>query len=315
MQTILGSTGSIGTELAKALPSYTSDIRLVSRSPKAIMGGESLVSANLLNAQEADIAIAGSEIVYLTVGLPYHTDVWQRDWPILMQNVIDACKKYGSRLVFFDNVYPYGIVDGWMTEDSPIRPASVKGEARAKVDRMVMEAVEKGEIEAILARAADFYGITPMAYLHLMVFENLTKGKKAQYLVGPQYKHSFTHIKDAAIGSAILGNTPEAFNQTWHLPTDMNVLTGKEWVELVAEETGAKPNFMTIPKWMMKVLGFFNKDLSGMVEMLYQNERDYLFSCEKFNAAFDYRAMTAREGVKYTLEEMREGETARMAKS
>lgn len=315
MQTILGSTGAIGSELARILPAYTNDIRLVSRSPKEISGGESLVSANLLDSEEADKAIAGSEVAYLTVGLPYRTEIWQRDWPILMKNVIDACKKHGTKLVFFDNVYPYGIVDGWMTEDSPIRPSSVKGEARTEVDRMVMEAVEKGEIEAILARSADFYGITPMAYLHLMVFENLAKGKKAQYLVGPQFKHSFTHIVDAAKGTAILGNTPEAYNQTWHLPTDMNVLTGKEWVELVAEEAGAKPTFMTIPKWMMQMLGFFNKDMKGMVEMLYQNERDYLFSCEKFNAAFDYRAMTAREGVKYTLDQMKEREKARMVKS
>ncbi len=33
MQTILGSGGAIGTELASALKKYTSDIRLVSRNP------------------------------------------------------------------------------------------------------------------------------------------------------------------------------------------------------------------------------------------------------------------------------------------
>ncbi len=34
MQTILGAGGSIGIELAKSLTSYTTDIRLVSRTPK-----------------------------------------------------------------------------------------------------------------------------------------------------------------------------------------------------------------------------------------------------------------------------------------
>jgi len=33
MQTILGAGGAIGVELAKALPKYTSKIRLVSRNP------------------------------------------------------------------------------------------------------------------------------------------------------------------------------------------------------------------------------------------------------------------------------------------
>ena len=34
--TILGSTGTIGRELAKALTQYTGDIRLVSRNPKRV---------------------------------------------------------------------------------------------------------------------------------------------------------------------------------------------------------------------------------------------------------------------------------------
>ena len=302
MQTIIGSTGIIGTEVAKALPAYTDKIRLVSRNPKPVTGKEELVSADILTAEGADRAVAGSDIVYLTVGLPYRVEVWQRDWPILMKNVIDACKRHGSKLVFFDNVYPYGIVDGWMTEETPINPVSKKGEARARIDRMVMEAVEKGEIDAILARAADFYGPTALSWHQFMIVENLAKGKKAQYLLNPKYRHSFTHVTDAGQGTAILGNTPTAFNQTWHLPTDMSAPTGIEWIELVADLTGSKPAYMAIPKWMIRMLGLFNPDLKSTVEMLYQNERDYLFDCSKFNAAFDYRAMTPREGIQHTLE-------------
>lgn len=36
MQVIIGSGGAIGTKLARALPPYTSDIRLVSRNPKKV---------------------------------------------------------------------------------------------------------------------------------------------------------------------------------------------------------------------------------------------------------------------------------------
>lgn len=36
MQTILGSGGAIGIELAKALKEFTSEIKLVSRNPKKI---------------------------------------------------------------------------------------------------------------------------------------------------------------------------------------------------------------------------------------------------------------------------------------
>lgn len=57
MQTVLGSTGTIGNILAKSLTQYTNKIRLVSRTPKKINEGDELISANLFNETEALKAI------------------------------------------------------------------------------------------------------------------------------------------------------------------------------------------------------------------------------------------------------------------
>ncbi|MCW8818521.1 MAG: NAD-dependent dehydratase, partial [Ignavibacteriaceae bacterium] len=67
METILGSSGVIGKELAKALPKYTNKIRLVSRNPQKVNKDDVLFKANLFNADETMKAVEGSEIVYLTV--------------------------------------------------------------------------------------------------------------------------------------------------------------------------------------------------------------------------------------------------------
>ena len=80
-QTILGAGGAIGIELAKALTSYTSDIRLVSRNPKRINHLDELFPADLTNREDVFKAIAGSEIVYVTVGFAYNTKVWLKLWP------------------------------------------------------------------------------------------------------------------------------------------------------------------------------------------------------------------------------------------
>ena len=90
MQTILGSSGIIGKELAKALPQYTNKIRLVSRNPKKINESDEFFKANLLNAEETTKAVEGSEVVYLTVGLQYDINVWRTQWPPLMKNVIEC---------------------------------------------------------------------------------------------------------------------------------------------------------------------------------------------------------------------------------
>jgi len=306
MQTILGSTGVIGKELAKSLTKYTNKIRLVSRNPKKVNDTDELFKANLLNVEETMKAVEGSEVVYLTVGLQYDINVWRTQWPPLMKNVIEACKKSNSKLVFFDNVYSYGRVNGWMTEETPIKPDSEKGKVRAELNEMIMNEVKQGNLKAIIAKAADFYGPeTPLSFVNSMVFDNFKKGKKAQWFIDVNKKHSFTYTPDAGKGTAILGNTESAYNQIWHLPTNKNVLTGKEFIELAAKAMGVKLEYMIVKKWMVKMLGMFNKVVKESIEMLYQNDSDYLFDSTKFEKAFDLKPISYEEGIIKTTESMR----------
>ena len=305
MQTILGSTGVIGKELAKALPQYTDKIRLVSRNPQKVNDGDELFNANLLNAEEVLKAVEGSEVVYLTAGLQYDINIWRRDWPVIMKNVLEACKKNKSNFVFFDNVYSYGKVDGWMTEESPVKPDSEKGKVRAMLNEMIMNEVKQGNLKAIIAKAADFYGPdTPLSFVNIMVFENYKKGKKAQWMIDINKKHSFTYTPNAGKGTAILGNTDSAYNQIWHLPTNKNVLTGKEFVELSAKAMGTKPDYMVVKKWMLSLLGVSNKVIKENNEMLYQIDSDYLFDSSKFEKAFNYKPISYKEGIINTARSM-----------
>jgi nucleoside-diphosphate-sugar epimerase len=307
MQTILGAGGIIGRELAKSLPRYTDQIRLVSRSPRKINPNDEIMTADLLNGEQVMKAVQGSEVVYLTAGLPYDLKTWQSQWPVIMTNVIEACIRHNARLVFFDNVYSYGRVNGWMTEDTPMNPSSKKGEVRKKIDTMIMDKIESGNLKAIIARAADFYGPrTPLSFVNVMVFENFRDGKKAQWLINDKVRHSLTYTPDAGKATAILGNTVSAFNQVWHLPTDMNVLIGKEFIEIVAEEFGVKPRYMVLPLWMVKMVGLFNGTIRESVEMLYQNDSDYLFDSSKFEQAFKFKATPYSQGIQETVQSMKQ---------
>lgn len=111
MQTILGGGGAIETEVAKALTEYTKDINIVSRNPQKVNGEDHFFRGDLRDANSTMEALKGSEVAYLTVGLPYNTKIWHRDWPVIMENTINACLQNDCRLVFFDNIYMYrGII-------------------------------------------------------------------------------------------------------------------------------------------------------------------------------------------------------------
>lgn len=301
MQTILGANGVIGTNLAKELLHYTQDIRLVSRNPRKINETDQLMVANLLNKDQTFAAVEGSEIVYLTIGLPYEIDTWRIQWPLIMDNVIQACQKHNAKLVFFDNVYCYGRVKGWMKEETPIRPTSQKGEVRARIANMILDEVAKGKLKALIARAPDFYGPqTPLSFINVMLFENYAKGKKGQLMISDSYKHSLIYTPDAAKATAILGNTDAAFNQVWHLPTDKNVLTMKQIADLSAAAFNMKPGYMVLPKWMLRILSLFIAPIKESLEMLYQNDSDYLFDSSKFDKTFQFTTTTYAEGIKKT---------------
>ncbi len=298
MQTILGPNGTIGKLLARALTSYSDHIRLASRNPRQLEGHSyEILKADLLDPTEASKAVEGSDIVYLTVGLPYDTAIWQRDWPILIHNVIQACEQYGAKLVFFDNVYLYGKVDGWMVEDSPVNPSSKKGEVRARVVQRIHDAINRGSINALIARSADFYGETPLSIPYLTIFERFQMGKSAQSLISDAHLHSYTYVPDAARATALLGNTDSAYNQVWHLPTDKEVLTGKEFIELTAEVFQVSPKYSKVSPHMMKWLSWFSKPLKEMREMNYQIDSDYLFSSNKFDTTFGRQWVSYKEGL------------------
>jgi nucleoside-diphosphate-sugar epimerase len=301
MQTILGSGGAIGIELAKALIKYTKEIKLVSRNPERVNQTDELLSADLLNPDEVARAVKGSSIVYVTVGFPYNYKIWKENWPKFTKNVIDACIENSCKLVFFDNIYMYDpeYLNG-MTEETPINPPSKKGKIRAEISDMIMSKVKEGKLTALIARSADFYGpnIKNTSMLTETVFNPLSNGKKANWMSATKFKHSFTYTPDAGRATALLGNSENSYNQVWHLPTAENPFTGQEWIEVIAKEMEAKPKIQVATKFVVKILGLFNALMKEMPEMMYQYDRDYVFNSDKFNSHFDMQATPYLEGIK-----------------
>jgi nucleoside-diphosphate-sugar epimerase len=306
-QTILGSGGGIGAPLAKELIKYTEDIRLVSRHPKKVNDGDELYQADLNDLSQIDKAISGSEVVYVTVGFDYNIKVWKNTWPPFMKEVIASCIRHNSKLVFFDNIYMYDKKEiPAMTESSAINPPSEKGKVRRDLREMVIRAAEEKKLNALIARSADFYGpANRNSALTLMVAENLLKGKKAQVLGNPDKIHSFTFTPDAAKATAILGNTPDAFNQEWHVMTSSERLTTRQWIELIAKEINTEARIQKVPALMVKLLGLFVPIMREFPEMLYQYEQDYFFDSSKFEKHFGLAATAPAEGVRQLVDSLK----------
>ena len=302
MQTILGANGVIGVELSRALRYYTDGLRQVSRTPRRVHPSDELRSADLLDVNATSRAVAGSSVAYLVAGLKYDTDVWRTEWPLVMRNAMDACKRHGAALVFFDNVYAYGRVDGVMTEETPYNPCSRKGEVRARTAEAFMDDVRRGNLRGMIVRAADFYGPGAVLSLtHATVFERLRARRTPQWIGNPRALHTFTYTPDAGRTLALLGNTESAYGQVWHAATSRDEMTGETFVRLACKLANRPYRLQRVPRWLLQAMGLFMPVLRENMEMLYQFEYDYRFNSSKLERAFALEATSYADGIAAAL--------------
>jgi nucleoside-diphosphate-sugar epimerase len=297
---LLGAGGSIANALARHLLKEGQGVRLVSRRGTALEGAESL-SADLLDEASVRKAVETGSVVYLLAGLPYDTAVWRDEWPRIMNNVIRACVQRGARLIFFDNVYMYGRVDGVMTEATAVNPISRKGEVRARIAADLLDAVKDRGLKACIARAADFYGPGALNGVpHQLVFTTLSQGKAAQWLVNANVPHSFTFTPDCGRALPLLASADDVWGEVWHLPTAAPPLTGAEFVDLAARAFGRQPRLNVLAPWKLRMAGLFNRTIREVVEMLYQYEIPYTFDSSKFERRFAFSPTPFAQGIEET---------------
>ncbi len=300
MQVILGANGQIGEELARELKrNFTSDIRIVSKNAQKVNDTDEMFSADLTIKEKAIEAVKGAEIAYFTLGLPISSDMWENLFPKILQNVIDACKINGTKLVFFDNTYMYPQDDRTLTEQTPFLPFGRKGKVRKTMAEMVLKEIQSGDLEAVICRAPEFYGPNKtQSITNTFIFDNIKEGKKLKVPINPNKKRSLIWTPDASRATALIGNTPDAYNQTWHLPIDESHPTYAAFIALASKIYGKELRYSVVPKWVFKIGSWFNPKVKELLELLPRYAYDNLFDDSKFKKRFpEFQVTSYKQGI------------------
>lgn len=299
-QTILGANGQIATELARALRrGHTSDLRLVSRNPRKVDQDDTLASADLMDAGQTARAVAGSRIVYFTAGLPPDTGLWERQFPTMLKHALDASRAAGAAFAYFDNTYMYPQDDRLLTEDTPFAPVGRKGRVRARMAAMVLEEMARGDIPVLIARAPEFYGPgRTQSFTNALVTDRLKAGKPPRVPIRDDTKRTLIWTLDASRALAMLGNTPDAYGQTWHLPCCDDRPTYHGFVAMACEAFGVPVSYRVIGKWAFAAAGLVSPQVREIRELLPRYGQDNLFDSGKFKRRFPgFEVMGYREGI------------------
>lgn len=300
MQTILGANGQIAVELARELhDNYRRDVRLVSRKPRKVNASDVLLPANLLDAKQTLAAVEGSELVYFTAGLPPDTKLWETQFPLMLKNALDACRAVGAKFAYFDNTYMYPQDDRVLTEAAPFEPVGRKGKVRAEMAAMVLQEMARGEIPVLIGRAPEFYGpANTQSITNALIFDKLKQGRKPRVPVRDDTKRTLIWTPDASRALAALGNAPDAFGQSWHLPCCDERPTYRQFAAMACEAFGREASYALVGKWALTAVGLFSKPAREIRELLPRYEHDNLFDSSKFKRRFpDFAVTTYQEGI------------------
>ncbi|MCU0380111.1 MAG: NAD-dependent epimerase/dehydratase family protein [Chitinophagaceae bacterium] len=303
MHAILGAGGAIGESLSHILAEHNVATRQVSRHSRHYNHGTDF-RADITKADGALKAVEGAEVAYMVVGLPYKLPVWQSTWPSMMDHVVNACAKTGTKLIFLDNIYMLSDASTpRMTESSPMNPSSKKGAIRKQVDQILLDAMDGGRVNACIVRSADFYGYTsPHKSLLLdLVIRRMTHGKSPQWFYTIDKKHSFSYIPDVASALFMLAGSEKSWGQVWNVPT-APAMTLSTIIDMMNHLLHKKLKPQVLGNFMTSALGLFVPALTEMKELKYQLVQDYVLDSSKFEQAFSFEPTSMEEGLETVID-------------
>jgi nucleoside-diphosphate-sugar epimerase len=285
LHVVVGATGGAGGALVRELAGGGHRVRAVSRKPAAdLPEGVEPLAADAADPAQTRTACAGATVVYHCVQPPYER--WAAEFPPLTQSIADAAAAAGARLVYADNLYAYGAVDGPITEDLPAQPTTNKGRIRAVMAERLLAAHRSGTVQVAIARSSDYYGPGGAnSVVGDILFGAAVRGKRARWMGRMDLPHSLNYLQDVARALRILGARPEALGEVWHLPAAEPV-TGRGFVELIAAPLGRPVKVTATSRLALRLAGLFDPRARETTEMLYQWERPFVLDASKFQRAF-----------------------------
>jgi nucleoside-diphosphate-sugar epimerase len=213
---VLGATGGIGGEAARALKSRGWRVRALHRNPEAQAGRDGLdwLGGDAMNPAEVTAAAAGAEVIVHAVNPPGY-----RNWGELVLPMIDstiaAAQAHGARIVLPGTVYNFG-PDAWpvLGEDAPQHPETRKGKIRVELEQRLQAASETGT-RVIILRAGDFFGPRSGNNWFAQLVKPGQPPKAITYPGAPGVGHQWAYLPDVAEAMArlIVRDAPEAFGR------------------------------------------------------------------------------------------------------
>ncbi|RPF22581.1 NAD-dependent epimerase/dehydratase family protein [Myceligenerans xiligouense] len=269
--------GPVGRSVAQQLAERGSRVTVATRSGRDTgIAGVEHVTVDASDADALSRAAEGAAVLYNCVNPGDYTQ-WDRAWPPLAASLLTAVERTGAVYAITGNLYPYGPVDGLMTEDLPDAATDHKGRLRARLWADALAAHRAGRIRAVEVRGADYVGPGVGANGHISrVVPAALQGRTVTMMGRTDQPHTFTDVQDVARTLLAAAGDPEAHGRTWHVPSNAPRTQRQALTDVLAAVGRPPVRIRELRGPALAALALVSPMMRELRELIYQFERPYV---------------------------------------
>lgn len=265
--TVLGISGRIGQEVAKAFVAAGWQVSGMGRTDKAHLTGVTFINGDAANVADIKRAIQDADVVFNALNLPY--DKWDKGRAeAQLANVLTALKGTSKTLLFPGNIYNFAADQIILTPDTPFRPARDKGEIRVRMEQQLQAASRDG-LQIVILRLADFYapGATQTNFDLAMLAR--IKSNVLQYPGKLEIGHSWAYLPDVGRALVKLADVRRSLGQFERFHFSGHHATGHQMIATMQKALSQKAKVTMMPWGMLKIVGLFMPIVREIIKMNY----------------------------------------------
>jgi len=271
---VVVGAGAVGSAVVAELVHAGHRVRVVTRSGSGPeLAGVERVAADAGDDARLTQLSTGAAALYNCANPRYHR--WELDWPPIANALLSAAERTGAVLATVANLYPYGPVDGPMTEQAPLAATFTNGRVRAQMWRDALAAHTAGRARVTEVRASDYVGPHSQGQFAERAVPKLVRGKAVGVLGRPDVAHTYSYPGDVARLLTVAASDPRAWGQAWHVPSNPPTTAAKA----ASTFSNSAPTPMPAPITEAPSPGPTSEPSTTYIERVFEITRMWLSAC------------------------------------
>lgn len=216
---VTGGSGFLGQHLVEYLLEKDYDVTVYDIQKGDWKGDFNWISGDVFNFPRISDAVQGHDAVIHLVGLPDLRDAQKHPTRsfrlnlITLQNVLEASRVEGARIIFPSSAAVYGIPEDLpIAEDHPLDPPNVYGSHKILCEKLIRTYQKNYGLDYTIFRPFNIYGAGSEGVIGIFL-NRAFEGKPIQ-MFGADQRRDFVYARDVAEAFTSALECEESLNET-----------------------------------------------------------------------------------------------------